>query len=89
MDAFTQLVIKTISQVVLTLSHNWPFLILSTLIAVGLKLYVDQRKVSAFLIRHRKAGVIGATAAAVGTPLCSCGTTAVILGDGVIRSSAS
>ncbi|HEX7556500.1 MAG TPA: permease, partial [Leptolinea sp.] len=37
-------------------------------------------KVSNFLIRHKNAGVIGATAAAVGTPLCSCGTTAVVLG---------
>ena len=31
-------------------------------------------------MRHRKAGVAIATAAAVGTPFCSCGTTAVVLG---------
>ena len=37
-------------------------------------------KISAFLARHRGAGVGAATAAAVGTPLCSCGTTAVVLG---------
>jgi uncharacterized membrane protein YraQ (UPF0718 family) len=55
-------------------------LLLSVLIATALKLYVDQRKIAAFLKRNQKAGVIGATAVAVTTPLCSCGTTAVILG---------
>lgn len=55
-------------------------MIVSILVAVLLKLYLEPDKVSAFLMRHRKAGVLGATAAAVTTPLCSCGTTAVILG---------
>jgi uncharacterized protein len=63
-----------------TFSVNWPLLLISVLIATALKLYVDQRKVAAFLKRNQKAGVIGATAVAVTTPLCSCGTTAVILG---------
>jgi uncharacterized protein len=45
-----------------------------------MKLYVDQRTVAAFLQRHQKAGVLGATAVAVTTPLCSCGTTALIVG---------
>lgn len=63
-----------------TFSVNWPLLLVSAAIAAGLKLYVDQRKVAAFLQRNRGAGVFGATAVAVTTPLCSCGTTAVILG---------
>lgn len=35
---------------------------------------------AAFLRRHQGAGVLGATTIAVTTPLCSCGTTAIILG---------
>jgi hypothetical protein len=62
------------------LQHNWPFLALSVVIATALKLFIDTQQISAFLGRHRRAGVIAATAAAVGTPLCSCGTTAVVLG---------
>ena len=51
-----------------------------SLIATALKLFIDTEKISAFLGRHRRAGVIAATGAAVATPLCSCGTTAVVLG---------
>ena len=60
--------------------HNWPYLAVSVVIAALLKLYVNAEKVSAFLNRYRGASVVAATAAAVATPLCSCGTTAVILG---------
>lgn len=80
MDFILSLTIKTIGQVWLTFQHNWPYLVLSVVLAVLLKVYLDPRRVSEFLLRHQKAGVIGATAVAVGTPLCSCGTTAIVLG---------
>jgi uncharacterized membrane protein YraQ (UPF0718 family) len=80
MDFILGLLQRSFGQVLLSLLHNWPFLLASILIAAVLKLFVDARKVSAFLARHRGAGVGVATAAAVGTPLCSCGTTAVVLG---------
>lgn len=80
MDAFLTLLVKTFTQVEHTFIANWPFLVVSIFIAVLLKLFVDISKVSDFLMRYRKAGVIAATAAAVTTPLCSCGTTAIILG---------
>jgi len=80
MDFITELLLKTFGQVWLTLAHNWPFLVVSAVIAAVLKLYLDQDRVSAFLQRYRKAGVLMATGAAVTTPLCSCGTTAIILG---------
>jgi uncharacterized protein len=80
MDFIIDLFGGTLQQVGVTFLHNWPFLLVSILIAVLLKLYIDPQKVSAFLIRYQKAGVAGATAAAVATPLCSCGTTAIILG---------
>ncbi len=80
MESLLSLIVDSIQQVWLSLQHNWPFLVLSVIIATALKLFVDTTQVSAFLTRHRRAGVIAATGAAVGTPLCSCGTTAVVLG---------
>jgi uncharacterized membrane protein YraQ (UPF0718 family) len=80
MSFILDLIIETGGQVWQTLLHNWPFLLVSALLAAVLKLYLDPGQVSAFLLRHQKAGVVGATAAAVATPLCSCGTTAVLLG---------
>lgn len=80
MNAFVQLLLETVQRVAITLQHNWPYLALSILIAVLLKLFVDANRVAAWLNRYRRAGIVGATAVAVTTPLCSCGTTAVILG---------
>src|SRR3990172_6467040 len=80
MTPLLDLLSKTILQVWHTLSANWIFLLASAVIAAALKLYVDQDRVAAFLQRNRKAGVFIATGAAVTTPLCSCGTTAIILG---------
>lgn len=71
---------RSFGQVVVSLLHNWPYLLASVVIAVVLKTFVDAGRIAAFLARHRGAGVGVATAAAVGTPLCSCGTTAVVLG---------
>lgn len=80
MESLLSLIVYSIQQVWLSLQHNWPFLVLSVVIATALKLFVDTTQISAFLARHRRAGVIAATGAAVATPLCSCGTTAVVLG---------
>ncbi len=74
------LVTQAIGQVWLALQHNWPYLLVSVLIAVLLQRTVSAEKVSAFLRRYNKAGVLAATTLAVATPLCSCGTTAVVLG---------
>src|SRR5512143_3959779 len=80
MNIVLDFLLKTLGQVWLTFAHNWPFLLVSALIAGLLKVYVDQQRVAAFLRRYQGASVLAATGAAVGTPLCSCGTTAVILG---------
>lgn len=61
-------------------SGLWPLLILSTLISVALKLYMDQDRVAAFLKRNQRNSVAMSTGLAVATPFCSCGTTAVVLG---------
>ncbi len=80
MEFILSLTLKSSAQVWVSLQHNWPYLTASVVIATLLKLYVDTDKVSSFLNRYRGAGVVTATAVAVATPFCSCGTTAVILG---------
>lgn len=80
MDFILNLTFQSAEQVLLSLRHNWPYLLVSVLIAAALKLFLDPGRVSAFLKRYRSTGVLAATTAAVSTPLCSCGTTAVVLG---------
>lgn len=76
----TELMKATLLQVWHTFVNNWLLLVISALVAALLRVYLDQEKIARFLQRYQSAGVLTATAAAVGTPLCSCGTTAVILG---------
>lgn len=80
MDFILALVLTALRRTAVTFTHNWPFLLTSILIAAALKLFLDADGASAFLRRFRGAGVAAATAVAVTTPLCSCGTTAVVLG---------
>jgi len=80
MDFILGITTRAVTLTLLSLVHNWPYLAASVLIATALPLWVKADKVSAFLKRHGRAGVVAATAAAVATPLCSCGTTAVVLG---------
>jgi hypothetical protein len=80
MPAIDDLVIHALQQVWITFTHNWPFLLASVVISVALRLYVDPKKATGFIMKYRRVGIFGATAAAVATPFCSCGTTAVILG---------
>lgn len=74
------LLINTFWKVLGSFAHNWIFLLFSVGISVWLKLYINQDMVARFMQKYRRGSVVMATAAAVGTPLCSCGTTAVFLG---------
>ena len=65
--------------VVTSLAHNWPYLLLGIVSASAIKLYVGTDRVAALLRRRTSVAVGGAVAAAVGTPFCSCGTTAVVI----------
>jgi len=70
----------TFSKVIETFSHNWLLLVISILISAALKLYVDQDAITRFLRRSTRNSVLISTGVAVTTPLCSCGTTAIVLG---------
>jgi uncharacterized membrane protein YraQ (UPF0718 family) len=80
MNAVIQLFESSLTKVIGTFAHNWPYLLASILIGTLIKLFLDKDKVAAYLQNHQKGGVALATAVAVGTPLCSCGTTAVVIG---------
>lgn len=79
MDIVT-LIQDTFNKVIETFSHNWVLLLLSIVISAALKLYVDQDAIARFLRRNTKNSVLMSTGVAVTTPLCSCGTTAIVLG---------
>ncbi len=70
----------TFDKVIETFSHNWYLLLISIIISVALKLYVDQDAVARFMRRNTKNSILLSTGVAVTTPFCSCGTTAVVLG---------
>jgi len=70
----------TFAKVLETFSDNWFLLLLSIVISAVLKLYVDQDAIARFLRRNTKNSVLMSTGVAVATPLCSCGTTAIVLG---------
>ena len=70
----------TFGKVIETFSHNWFLLVISIFISAALKLYIDQDAIARFLRRNTKNSILISTGIAVGTPFCSCGTTAVVLG---------
>ena len=80
MEKIIALLDLSIARTFESLAHNWPYLLASIIVAAALKTFLKSDSVSAFLFRFRKAGVAAATVAAVTTPFCSCGTTAVVLG---------
>jgi uncharacterized membrane protein YraQ (UPF0718 family) len=63
-----------------TLTHVWPFLLLSIVAAAALSTYVGTERLATALRRRTVIAVLGAVALAALTPFCSCGTTAVVLG---------
>jgi uncharacterized membrane protein YraQ (UPF0718 family) len=80
MTPFVQLLETTLDKVLGAFAHNWIYLLASVLVGSLIKLYLDKDRVAAYLRDHQKGGVVLATAVAVGTPLCSCGTTAIVIG---------
>lgn len=80
MQPIASFLLSTASEVGHSFAANWPFLLASIVIAAVLRTFLDDEAVARFFARHQRSGVFTATAAGVATPLCSCGTTAVLLG---------
>jgi uncharacterized membrane protein YraQ (UPF0718 family) len=67
------------AKVATTFAHNWPYLLVGILGAAAVQVYIGTDQVAGWLRRHRRGAVAGSVGVAVATPLCSCGTTAVVL----------
>ena len=74
-----ELLTKTLTQTAITVAHTWPYLGFAVLLAAVLKVHVGPARLRAWLARHQRASVVGAIGLGVATPLCSCGTMALVL----------
>ncbi len=75
-----QLVAETLLAVVTSLAHNWLPLALAIVIAAVMKVHADSKRLERALARRTHASILGSVALGALTPLCACGTMAVILG---------
>ncbi len=80
MDYLTNLVATVAGDVWTTIVHNWPYLLLSVVVASVVQVYVNPDRLSAWLRRRTWVAVLAAVALGALTPFCSCGTTAIVLG---------
>jgi uncharacterized membrane protein YraQ (UPF0718 family) len=68
-----------IGYVIDTLYHNWHYLLISILIAVGLAVYINPDKLKSLFLRRSKLMIFGSVGFGAFTPLCACGTMAIII----------
>lgn len=61
------------------LAADWPLLLIGTLIAVMIKVYVNNQVFQDYIKGNSKLSIAGSISFGAFTPLCACGTTAVIL----------
>ena len=80
MEGFITLLTEMIMTVISSLMHNWLPLSLAVLVAAAMTVYIDQQKLRQALLRQTHISIWGSVAVGAFTPLCACGTMAVILG---------
>jgi uncharacterized membrane protein YraQ (UPF0718 family) len=76
----TDLLGRVTSDVGSTMAADWPYLLLSILVAAMVPVYVGTGRLSGRLSRRRWLAITAAVVLATLTPFCSCGTTAIVLG---------
>ena len=74
------LLADTIAAVFTSLSHNWLPLTLAILTAVLMKVYVNGEKLKQKFLERPKVSILASVAFGAFTPLCACGTMAVVIG---------
>lgn len=79
-DYLTRLVATVATDVWTTFVHNWPYLLISVLVASAVQVFVSTDRLSSWLRRRTWVAILGAVALGALTPFCSCGTTAIVLG---------
>lgn len=80
LDTVLDILGRTVQDVAHSLSANWPFLLISVVVASAIPVYIGADRLSSWLRRKTLYAVLGAILLATLTPFCSCGTTAVVLG---------
>lgn len=73
------LLINTMLYVFRTIVHNFPALALGVLIAAAIKVYLDPERMKAWLMRKSSVSIPATVAFGAFTPLCACGTMAVVV----------
>lgn len=61
------------------LKADWMILLVGILIAVSINVYVDPKEIKKFLEKNSRLSISGSVAFGAFTPLCACGTMAVLL----------
>jgi uncharacterized protein len=61
------------------LKSDWMILLVGSLIAVVIKVYVDPKQFKSYIDRKSKSSIISSVGFGALTPLCACGTMAVLL----------
>ncbi|MFE6225163.1 MULTISPECIES: permease [unclassified Streptomyces] len=79
-DTVLDVLWRTAQDVGHSLAANWPFLLISVVLASAIPVYIGADRLSAWMRRKTAVAVLGAIVLATLTPFCSCGTTAVVLG---------
>src|SRR5665647_3146833 len=80
MEYLSNLVATVAGDVWTTIVHNWPYLLLSVVVASIVQVYVNPDRLASWLRRRTWVAILAAVALGALTPFCSCGTTAVVLG---------
>lgn len=76
----SRLLADTIASVLTSLYHNWLPLGLAILTASLMKVYINVEKLKESLVRKPKVSILASVAFGAFTPLCACGTMAVVIG---------
>lgn len=79
MNGLLRLLGDTAWSVWITFTHVWIWLAVGVVSASALSVYVGADRVGAWLQRRTAVATVASVGAAVLTPFCSCGTTAVVL----------
>ena len=80
MDRLTAILAQVLADVGSTLAHSWPFLLASVVVASAIQVYLGTDRLARWMRAGTGTAVVGAVCLGALTPLCSCGTTAVVLG---------
>ncbi len=79
-DHLPVLLSETIISVVTSIIHNWLPLSLAILTASLMKVFIDVDKLKQSILKKPKVSILASVAFGAFTPLCACGTMAVVIG---------